>query len=125
MYAGKPLTDFVLRSVLIARRFSERHSPDNGQMRHELAESLHRLPTYMGMTLRTHNQVKGIAEKLKGKEHMFVLGKVGHWQGTAYTNQPNPPTSTRWLDVCLYPLADLASCPPHRASRTPLLWSLR
>lgn len=44
-----------------------------------LSESLHRLPTNVGMLLRSsvHEQIKGIAKNLVDRkvEHMFVLGK--------------------------------------------------
>lgn len=46
-----------------------------GQRRAELIESVHRLPTYTGMTLRSHDKCKQVAAKLKDKEHIFVLGK--------------------------------------------------
>ena len=41
----------------------------------ELKESLMRLPIAMGMALKTRDQCKKIAERLKDKEHCFVLGK--------------------------------------------------
>ncbi|CAJ1942404.1 unnamed protein product [Cylindrotheca closterium] len=40
-----------------------------------LKESLMRLPIAFGMALKTHDQCKRIAERLKDKEHCFVLGK--------------------------------------------------
>jgi glucosamine--fructose-6-phosphate aminotransferase (isomerizing) len=40
-----------------------------------LKEALLRLPISLGMALKTRNQCKGIAERLKKKEHCFVLGK--------------------------------------------------
>jgi len=45
------------------------------QSRAELLESLHRLPTYTGMTLRTHQKCKQLAQKLKDSRDMFILGK--------------------------------------------------
>ena len=45
------------------------------QKRAQLIDALHRMPTYLGMTLRTRDQCKAVAEKLKDKEHLFVLGK--------------------------------------------------
>lgn len=45
------------------------------QKRDELLDSIHRLPTYIGMTLRVRDQVRKLAETLKGAEHMFILGK--------------------------------------------------
>lgn len=47
----------------------------NTQRRQELIEAIHRLPIYTGMTLLTRPQVERLAEKLKAKEHMFILGK--------------------------------------------------
>jgi glucosamine--fructose-6-phosphate aminotransferase (isomerizing) len=40
-----------------------------------LKESLMRLPITFGMAMKTRDQCKRIAEKLKHKEHLFVLGK--------------------------------------------------
>ena len=40
-----------------------------------LKESLMRLPITMGMALKTRDQCRKIAERLKDKEHCFVLGK--------------------------------------------------
>lgn len=40
-----------------------------------LKESLMRLPITFGMALKTRDQCKRIAERLKDKEHCFVLGK--------------------------------------------------
>ena len=45
------------------------------QKRDTLISALHRLPIVMGMALRTRDKCIEIAEKLKGSEHMFVLGK--------------------------------------------------
>jgi len=45
------------------------------QTRHELIDSLHRLPLYVGMALQTHGHCKELAEKLKNREHLFILGK--------------------------------------------------
>lgn len=41
----------------------------------ELLTALHKLPLYTGISLKTHEQVKTIAEKLKKCDHMFILGK--------------------------------------------------
>jgi glucosamine--fructose-6-phosphate aminotransferase (isomerizing) len=40
-----------------------------------LKDALMRLPISFGMALKTRDQCKGIAERLKDKEHCFVLGK--------------------------------------------------
>ena len=41
----------------------------------ELKESLMRLPISFGMAIQTRDKCKEIAERLKHKEHCFVLGK--------------------------------------------------
>lgn len=54
------------------------------QRRQELVESLHRLPTYVGMTLQTARPLaQKIALQLKDTEHLFVLGK-GFGEPIAY-----------------------------------------
>jgi glucosamine--fructose-6-phosphate aminotransferase (isomerizing) len=67
---------------LIAAWFSERipHESRNGDFtarRDVLVEALHRLPTYVGMTLhqRTRDKCREIAYTLKDREHLFVLGR--------------------------------------------------
>jgi glucosamine--fructose-6-phosphate aminotransferase (isomerizing) len=68
--------------ALIAAWFSERkpHEDQGGDYtarRETLIESLHRLPTYCGMTLqkRTRDVCREVAYKLKDREHCFVLGR--------------------------------------------------
>lgn len=46
-------------------------------------EALLRLPISLGMALKTRDQCKEVARKLKGKEHCFVLGK-GFGESIAY-----------------------------------------
>jgi glucosamine--fructose-6-phosphate aminotransferase (isomerizing) len=53
------------------------------QRRQELIDAIHRLPTYTGISLRTHEKCKQIAEKLKDQEHIFILGK-GYAEPIAY-----------------------------------------
>jgi len=53
------------------------------QRRNELLEALHRLPTYCGMTLRTREKCRDVAERLKDKQHLFILGK-GYGEPIAY-----------------------------------------
>eukprot|EP00980_Cylindrotheca_fusiformis_P008275 scaffold1736_cov127-Cylindrotheca_fusiformis.AAC.89 len=48
-----------------------------------LKESLMRLPITFGMALKSRDQCKRIAERLKDKEHCFVLGK-GYAEPVAY-----------------------------------------
>lgn len=45
------------------------------QKRAELIESIHRLPIYAGITLRTRSQCQQIAQSLYKADNMFVLGK--------------------------------------------------
>lgn len=47
----------------------------SAQRRSELLEAIHRLPIYSGITLRTHDQCKQLANKLLSSQHMFILGK--------------------------------------------------
>ena len=41
----------------------------------ELLDALQRLPISFGMAKRTREQCKRVAERLKDKEHLFILGK--------------------------------------------------
>jgi len=65
--------------ALISLWFSKLHSGVDRRAREGLSESLHRLPTNVGMLLRSsvHEQVKSIAKTLVDRkvEHIFVLGK--------------------------------------------------
>jgi len=49
----------------------------------ELIESIQRLPIYCGMSLRTHDKCRDIAQRLKDQQHMFILGK-GYAEPIAY-----------------------------------------
>lgn len=46
----------------------------------ELKESLMRLPISFGMAIQTRDKCKEVAERLKSKEHCFVLGKGKNYQ---------------------------------------------
>lgn len=61
--------------ALIATWFSERNNPEGKQQRQELMDALHHLPTYLGMTLRVQAQMREIANDLKDRPNMFILGK--------------------------------------------------
>merc|ERR1712086_693822 len=72
----------VVALSMIAAWFSEHRpvvegAPDYTARRQALTESLHRLPSYIGMTLqdKSRQQCKEIAQKIKGAETIFVLGK--------------------------------------------------
>ncbi len=83
----KAFTTQVTALALIAGWYSQNRFGLNGigqagsgssahsQKRQELIEAIHRLPIYTGMTLRTHDQCKRLAEKLKDKTNIFILGK--------------------------------------------------
>jgi hypothetical protein len=53
-----------------------------------------------GMTLKTHDKCKQVAEKLKSKEHIFVLGK-GFAEPIAYEGmRPPAPSLSLFLSLC-------------------------
>lgn len=91
----KAFTTQVTALALIAGWFSQNRFPagadvdpaESGQLhnarREQLLQAVHRLPVYAGMTLRTHDQCRNIAEKLKDKQDMFILGK-GYAESIAY-----------------------------------------
>eukprot|EP01006_Ploeotia_vitrea_P031171 TRINITY_DN63464_c0_g1_i1.p1 TRINITY_DN63464_c0_g1~~TRINITY_DN63464_c0_g1_i1.p1 ORF type:complete len:711 (-),score=414.30 TRINITY_DN63464_c0_g1_i1:146-2278(-) len=71
----KAFTTQVTALALIAGWFAQERGVASEQTRGDLLNALHRLPTYLGMTLRTRDQMSAIAEKLKDRDHMFILGK--------------------------------------------------
>jgi glucosamine--fructose-6-phosphate aminotransferase (isomerizing) len=76
----KSFTAQVTILALVALWFRELRDQMEGTGRpsietERLKEALLRLPISLGMALKTRNQCKGIAERLKKKEHCFVLGK--------------------------------------------------
>jgi glutamine---fructose-6-phosphate transaminase (isomerizing) len=76
MASTKTFTSQVTVLALIALWF--RQMRDGGKTSVEasrLKEALMRLPLSVGMALKTRAHCKEIAEKLKNKEHCFVLGK--------------------------------------------------
>eukprot|EP01132_Coremiostelium_polycephalum_P007881 gene7881-9700_t len=70
----KAFTSQVTVLSLIANWFAQQRGIEEGKRRH-LIESLHRLPTNLGMALRCRDKCKEIAQKLYRKNSMFVLGK--------------------------------------------------
>jgi glutamine---fructose-6-phosphate transaminase (isomerizing) len=50
-------------------------------VKEQLLEALARLPISFGMARRTRDQCKLVAERLREKEHLFLLGKVGGLHG--------------------------------------------
>mmetsp|Transcript_18566 Transcript_18566/g.27790 ORF Transcript_18566/g.27790 Transcript_18566/m.27790 type:complete len:661 (+) Transcript_18566:102-2084(+) len=73
----KAFTGSVTCLALLAAWFAQNrgNATVSLQKRRELIDSLHRLPTYMGMCLPLRGQCKQLAEKLVNVDHMFVLGK--------------------------------------------------
>lgn len=82
LYAGreqavastKAFTTQVTAMALVAGWFSQNRGT-RPQAREVLLDAVHRLPTFVGMTLRTRPQMRRIAERLKDTQRMFVLGK--------------------------------------------------
>lgn len=72
----KAFTGSVTCLALVASWFAQHRTKNTNLMkRRELIDSLHRLPTYMGMCMPLREQCKEIAMKLRDKNHMFILGK--------------------------------------------------
>ncbi|KAF2073554.1 hypothetical protein CYY_005139 [Polysphondylium violaceum] len=78
----KAFTSQVTVLSLIANWFAQHRNLEEGKRRH-LIESLHRLPTNLGMALRVRDKCKEIAAKLYKKDSLFVLGK-GYSEPIAY-----------------------------------------
>lgn len=57
------------------RDSGDKARPNSLQRRQELANALHRLPTYVGMTLHGRDNIAAIAQKIKDAKHIFVLGR--------------------------------------------------
>ncbi len=70
----KAFTTQVTVLSLVANWFAQNRGVEN-QARRNLIESLHRLPTSIGMSLRLEDKCKKVAENLLTAEHCFVLGK--------------------------------------------------
>ncbi len=70
----KAFTTQVTVLSLVANWFSQNRNTEN-QSRRALIESLHKLPTSIGMSLHVREICKKIAERLINSEHCFVLGK--------------------------------------------------
>ena len=80
----KAFTTQVTVLSLIGSWFAQnRENLKHKQTLKNLISNIHRLPILAGMSLRTHDQCKDIASKLKNSEHMFVLGK-GYGEAIAY-----------------------------------------
>lgn len=84
----KAFTTQVTVLALIALWFRQAKDKINGiesksNISFELKEALMRLPITFGMAMKTRDKCKKIAERLKDKEHCFVLGK-GFGEPVAY-----------------------------------------
>mmetsp|Transcript_3598 Transcript_3598/g.6956 ORF Transcript_3598/g.6956 Transcript_3598/m.6956 type:complete len:715 (+) Transcript_3598:311-2455(+) len=84
----KAFTTQVTVLALVALWFRELKDKANGVTQSSaevelLKESLMRLPICCGMALRNRDQCREVAERLKGKEHCFILGK-GYGEAVAY-----------------------------------------
>ena len=73
----KAFTGSVTCLALMAGWFAQNRTTNtiNYQKRKELVDSLHRLPTYMGMCMPLRAQMRTLAERIQDKNHLFVLGK--------------------------------------------------
>jgi glucosamine--fructose-6-phosphate aminotransferase (isomerizing) len=73
----KAFSSQVVACAMVAGWFSQNRTDAKArsQKRREVIDSLHRLPTYLGMSLRTHDAVKDLAKKLYQNKDMFILGK--------------------------------------------------
>jgi len=75
----KAFTTQVVVLTLIALWFRQQKEENEKlpelPLRKELLESLQRMPISFGMGLKCRDKCKKIAEKLTGKESMFILGK--------------------------------------------------
>lgn len=83
----KAFTSQVTVLSLIALWFrqvkEERENLPELPLKRELLDSLQRMPISFGMALRTREHCRQVAEELKDKNHLFVLGK-GYAEPIAY-----------------------------------------
>jgi len=70
----KAFTTQVTALAMIASWFSHLRGV-NPQVRQDVLESIHRLPMFIGMSLRTRNRCREVAERIKDKHDIFVLGR--------------------------------------------------
>ncbi len=71
----KAFTTQVTALALVAGWYAQNRNPVHHQDRSELMDAVHRLPTFIGMSLKTHSQCKELAAKMKDISNLFVLGK--------------------------------------------------
>jgi glucosamine--fructose-6-phosphate aminotransferase (isomerizing) len=69
------VTQVTVLALVAAWFAQQRDKPEYRTKRAKLVESIHMLPTYAGMTLNLDDQCKEIAQRLKEKEDIFVIGK--------------------------------------------------
>lgn len=70
----KAFTSQVTVLSLIALWFAQHRNVEETKRR-QLIDSLHRLPTNIGMALRCREQCRAVAAKMSKAEHCFILGK--------------------------------------------------
>lgn len=70
----KAFTSQVTVLSLIALWFAQHRNVEETKRR-QLIDSLHRLPTNIGMALRCRDQCRAVAQKLLNAQHCFILGK--------------------------------------------------
>jgi len=70
----KAFTSQVTVLALIGLWFAQNRNVEETKRR-QLIDSLHRLSTNIGMTLRCRDQCRAVAQKLVNAHHMFILGK--------------------------------------------------
>lgn len=73
----KAFTTQVAAMALVSGWFAQNRDVSSRppQRVDELIQSVHRLPIFAGMTLRSREKCKELADKLVDKEHLFILGK--------------------------------------------------
>jgi len=69
------VTVLALMAVWFRQMKEERDGVPELPLKKEMLESLQRLPISFGMAMRLRDQCKRVAEQLKTKNNMFVLGK--------------------------------------------------
>jgi glutamine---fructose-6-phosphate transaminase (isomerizing) len=70
----KAFTSQVTVMSLIALWFAQNRNIEETKRR-QLIDSLHRLPTNMGMVLRVRDRCRDVAKKMFESTHCFILGK--------------------------------------------------
>mmetsp|Transcript_3710 Transcript_3710/g.5741 ORF Transcript_3710/g.5741 Transcript_3710/m.5741 type:complete len:688 (-) Transcript_3710:188-2251(-) len=69
------VTVLALIALWFRAQREETEGLNESRLKTELLDALKRLPISFGMSLRSRNQCKSIAEELVNKRHLFILGK--------------------------------------------------